>query len=118
MNKKVRVLIGGIIISTSVLMGCGNNKAVAPSDDPNEVVQDESRTEDLKKENGVIDGQVYVTNNSVIATMILKDEISDQDANKLAEKYAKDLEKTYKDLNVNVQAVKNGENVANIVKEK
>lgn len=38
--------------------------------------------------------------------------------NKLAEKYAKDLEKTYKDLNVNVQAVKNGENVANIVKEK
>lgn len=108
-----------MIILTASLGACGaKHEAVKPDKDPKKVVVDKNYTEDLKKENGVQNAQVYVQNNMAIGTMILKDSVSDADAKALANKYAKELKKTYKDMKSNVQAVKKGKNVANITLDK
>ncbi|MTK12858.1 MAG: hypothetical protein F8N39_12495 [Clostridiaceae bacterium] len=80
--------------------------------------QDIKKTKQLKKEKEIIDGQVYVQNNMVTATMIIKDNVSENDGKALADKYAKDLKASHKDMKVNVQAVQNGKNIANITIEK
>ncbi|MBI6873616.1 hypothetical protein [Clostridium aciditolerans] len=80
--------------------------------------QDVKRTEQLKKEKEIIDGQVYVQSNMVTATMIIKDNVKESDGKALADKYAKDLKASYKDMKVNVQAVQKGKNIANITLEK
>ena len=76
--------------------------------------QDVKKTEQLKKEKEISNGQVYVQNNTVTATMIIKDDVSEADAKALAEKYAKDLKAEHKDMKVNVQAIHKGKNIANI----
>lgn len=101
------------------LVACSTkHEAVIPDKDITKIVIDTKYTEDLKKETGVQEGQIYIQNGMAIATIILNDKISDEDAKKLAEKYAADLKKTYRDMKVNVQAVKNGKNIANITLEK
>jgi len=75
-------------------------------------------TEDLKKESGVLDGQIYIQNGVVIGAMIIKDNVSDKDAKSIADNYAKKLKKTYKDMKVNVQAVRGGKNIVNIILDK
>lgn len=80
--------------------------------------QDIKKTEQLKKEKGVIDGQVYIQNNMVTATMIIKDSVSENDGKALADKYAKDLKASHKNMKVNVQAVQKGKSIANITIEK
>lgn len=82
------------------------------------VQQDAKKTEQLKKEKQVFDGQVYLQGDSVIATMVIKDDVSESDAKALADKYAKELKKAYKDKKINVQAVQKGKNIANITIEK
>lgn len=62
----------------------------------------------------MLDGQAYEQDGMAIGTLVLEADVSDADAKKLAEKYADELKKEYKDLPVNVQAVRAGENVANI----
>ena len=81
-------------------------------------VQDTKKTEQLKKEKQISNGQVYVQNNIVVATMLIKDDVSESDAKALAEKYAKQLKEEHKDMKVNVQAVQKGKNIANITIEK
>jgi|GEM_PF-2538505 hypothetical protein len=82
------------------------------------VNQDAAKTETLKTEKEVINGQIYVQNNTAIATMIIKDGVSEADAKALADKYAKQLKEQYKDMKINVQAVQKGKNIANITIEK
>ena len=101
------------------LVACGTkHEAVKPDKDSTKIVTDKNYTESIKKEVGVQAGQVYVKNGVVSSTMVLKDTVSDADAKKLANKYATELKKTYKDMKINVQAVKKGKNVANITLEK
>lgn len=82
------------------------------------VEQDTKKTEQLKKEKEISNGQVYFQGDSVIATMVIKDGVSESDAKALAEKYAKELKVAHKDKKINVQAVQKGNNVANITIEK
>lgn len=82
------------------------------------VNQDAVKTETLKTEKEVINGQIYVQNNVATATMIIKDGVSEADVKALADKYAKQLKEQYKDMKVNVQAVQKGKNIANITIEK
>lgn len=79
-----------------------------------EIVPNEELTKSILEEQGVVAGQVYEQNGLAIGTLSLEANVSDKDANKLAEKYADELKKEYKDLPVNVQAVRDGENIANI----
>lgn len=82
------------------------------------VNQDVKKTEQLKKEKEISNGQVYIQNDTVVATMIIKDDVSEADAKALAEKYSKQLKEQYKDKRINVQAVQKGKNIANITIEK
>ncbi|MCT8978543.1 hypothetical protein N4T77_18295 [Clostridium sp. CX1] len=95
-----------------------NNDTKQSQQNVSKVEQDTKKTKQLKKEKQVSDGQVYFQDDSVVATMIIKDNISESDAKALADKYAKELKSTYKDKKVNVQAVQKGKNIANITIEK
>lgn len=116
-NVNSKIILTAVLVSILLvsLVSCSTkHPGVKQSKNPNKIVQDKDYTEDLKKENEVVNGQVYVQNGVAIATMIIKDNVSDEAAKKLAGKYAKELKETYKNMKVNVQAVKAGKNVANI----
>jgi PBP1b-binding outer membrane lipoprotein LpoB len=83
----------------------------------NEPEQNKELTKKVKEEEGVLDGQVYTQGDMAVGTLVLDKKVSDVDAKKLAEKYAKELKEEYKDMRVNVQAVRDGKNVANITVE-
>lgn len=117
-SKRILAVLVLLIVAIS-LSACGKKyRAVKPDKDPTKLVQDKNYTEDLKKEKEISNGQVYVQNNTVIATMIIKDGVKKEEAKALAEKYANNLKKTYKGMPINVQAVQNGNNVANITLNK
>jgi ABC-type phosphate transport system substrate-binding protein len=70
------------------------------------------------KEKEVANGQVYFSGEDwAIGTMIIEEGVSGEQVKKLAEKYANDIKKNYPDKKVNVQAVGNGVNLANIIIE-
>lgn len=79
--------------------------------------QNQEMTEKVKDEEGVLNGQVYTQDDVAIGTLVLDKGVSDEDAKKLAEKYAKEIKEEYQDTKVNVQAVRDGENVVNITLE-
>lgn len=78
------------------------------------ITEDANKTAQLKKEKPILNGKVYVQNNRAIATMVIKEGVSDKEAKDLAQKYAKDLKKKYKNMQVNVMAVRDNKNIANI----
>jgi hypothetical protein len=74
-------------------------------------------TKKVKEEKGVLNDQVYTQDDMAIGTIVLDKKLSDADAKKLAEKYAKERKEEYKDRKVNVQAVRDGKKVENIMLE-
>lgn len=78
------------------------------------IIQNEELTNSILGEESVIAGQVYEQNGLVIGTLLLVATVTDEDGKKIAEKYANELKKEYNDFPVNVQAVRDGENIANI----
>lgn len=92
-------------------------ETAAKKEQANEPKQNKELTERVKEEKGVLNGQVYTQNGMAVGTLVLDKKVSDADAKKLAEKYAKELKEKYKDMKVNVQAVRGGKNVANITLE-
>ncbi|NNU92439.1 hypothetical protein ETC01_03725 [Geobacillus sp. NFOSA3] len=92
-------------------------ETTAKKEQANEPKQNKELTKKVKEEEGVLDGQVYTQNDVAVGTLVLDKKVSDADAKKLAEKYAKELKEEYKDMKVNVQAVRGGKNVANITLE-
>lgn len=105
----------GVTQSTN---GTTEENKEAQKKEEQKVIQDAKKTEELKKEKEIYNGQVYVQNNMAVATMLIKDGVSETDAKALAEKYAKQLKEQYKDMRINVQAVQGGKNIANITIEK
>lgn len=84
-----------------------------PAEKENEVL-----TKKIQDEEGVMGGRVYEQNGTAIGILMLEKEVNDVDAKKLAERYADEIKKEYKDLPVNIQAIRDGENVANIQLDK
>lgn len=82
--------------------------------DPNAPDKDKLLSQELTSEKEVLGGQVYMQNDMVFATMLIKNEVKEEDAKKVAQKYADELKKKYTGKKINVQAVQNGRNVANI----
>lgn len=76
--------------------------------------EDKKSTEKLKEKKEVLTGKVYTQDGNAIATIIIKDDVSESDAKALAEEYARQLKKQYSNMKVNVQAVKNGKSIADI----
>lgn len=126
LNKKL-VALSMLVFLLIPLSGCsiGNNSSKGSNtskqteqdgkvkDDPS-IVQDTKKTKELNKEKEIFNGKVYVKDNTAVATMIIKDNVSESEAKALADKYAKELKSSYKDKKVNVQAVQNGKNVVDI----
>ncbi|WP_100405657.1 hypothetical protein [Bacillus solitudinis] len=75
---------------------------------------DEDLTAQLLEEDGVRGGQVYVDGDTVVATMMLEAELDQDSVTALAERYADQIKDEHADKKVNVQAIQDGENVANI----
>lgn len=103
------------------LAACNDEKTKEPetnneqqTESNQEIVQNEELTKSILEEEGVIAGQAYEQDGLAVGTLSLEANVSDKDAKKLAEKYADELKKEYEDLSVNVQAVRDGKNVANI----
>lgn len=82
------------------------------------ITEDKKSTEKLKEKEEVLSGKVYTQDGNAIATIIIKDSVSESDAKLLAEDYAKQLKKQYSGMKVNVQAVQKGKNIANITIDK
>jgi len=134
-NRVTKKLLSLLLMLSLVLslVACGNkSETVKPATnstntaknttktikDNAKITEVKNYTEDLKKEKEVQTGKVYIQNGMAIGTMIIKDSVSDAAAKKLAQKYATELKKEYKDMKVNVQAIKKGKNIANITLEK
>lgn len=113
--KKLTLIVVCISMFAS-LTGC--YKAVKPDKDPQKLVQDVKRTDQIKKEKDLKGGQVYVQNNVVTATMVFKDDISEKEAKELVNKYVEALKKEYSGMKINVQAVQKNKNIVNIVVNK
>lgn len=110
------------VLAAFLLVGCSDNNELkiepaVQEEGSQEIIKNEELTNQVKREEGIIDGQVYEQDGLAIGTLILKSTVSNQDAKKLAEKYASELKKQFKNQTINVQAVRDGENIANITKE-
>ncbi|WP_250886505.1 hypothetical protein [Bacillus sp. SM2101] len=102
------------------LIGCTNDEVEKNETEQQEGAhanQNEDLTKQLEGEEGVISGQVYVNDDTAVGTLVLEDNVSDQDAKEIAEKYADKLKNEYNNMTINVQAVRGGENVENILIE-
>ncbi|UII55682.1 hypothetical protein LS684_18965 [Cytobacillus spongiae] len=118
------ILILLVIFLFTFIAGCSNveeekqdlNKSQDKTSEhgSKEIMQNEKYTEMVLDEEGVKNGQVYEENGVVFGALVLEEIVSDERAKELANKYAQELKNEYKNLKVNVQAVRNGENVANI----
>ena len=71
----------------------------------------------ISYDEAVIDGALNVGDDLVTQTMLIKEGITEEDITKLAEKIARDLKEEYPDKRINVQAVQDGVNMANILLE-
>jgi PBP1b-binding outer membrane lipoprotein LpoB len=122
---KLKIIIS-ILTSLVLLAGCSSAEEKTSKEpkqeqskkiDPNKSEQNKELTNKVNEEKGVIGGQVYTQENTAICTLVLEKKVNNNEANKLAEKYAEELKKEYKDMRINVQAVRDGKNVANITKD-
>lgn len=122
MNNKCSIFkkllsVSILAILAASISACSNKHDKVKADtDPTKIVIDKGYTEELKKEKEISNGQVYVQNNTIIATMIIKDGVKKEETKALADKYAKELKNTYKDMHINVQAVQGGNNVVDVTK--
>ncbi|MSU03201.1 hypothetical protein [Tissierella pigra] len=76
--------------------------------------RDENLTDELVKEEEVYDGQIYFQDDWVIGAISIEDGVPEEKGKEIAQKYAEKLKEKYKDKKVNVQAVQDGKNIANI----
>jgi hypothetical protein len=107
-----------IAISLITTAGCSNPTNNQPAETgPTQQKQDKELTKDLTSEKIVQGGQVYFQGDYVIAVIIVKKGTKEKTVKDLAQKYANSMKKKYKDKSVNVQAVLDGKNVANITLE-
>lgn len=114
-SKKIAVFISVIIVALGALaFKFFHYTPVKPDENPQKIVQDQSRTKQLKGENKVLDGQVYVQGGKVVVTMVIKDDVSKEDINSLVDEYGKKLKKEYKDMDISIQAVQKNKNVADV----
>ncbi|MCY6959379.1 hypothetical protein [Clostridium brassicae] len=122
--RKIITLISILTISAS-LVACGKPKPVERPKDPKQTVEDKGMTKKIAKEKIVSGSKVYIKDNMIIATMVIKKEAKKEEITKVANQYAQELKKQYKNLQeeykgmkINVQAVQSGKNVANILIDK
>lgn len=76
--------------------------------------QDSYLTQKLLSEDEISDGQIYLKGEYAMATMVVKEGVSQKQIDTLTNEYAKKIKNRYRDKKVNVQAVQGNKNVANV----
>jgi hypothetical protein len=112
-------LILFLSILALILAACGNDdnkadKAALEVQKAITIVENIELTAQVQAEKGVIDGKVYTQNGIAIGTLVLDKTVTDEQAKTLAQKYVSEIKKDYKDMKINVQAVRDGKNVVNL----
>ena len=98
-----------VLIFALLISGCGG---------PNwSKMSEKEITKALEQEKQILGGNVYKQDNMMVAAIVLSPEASNKFAEKLAQKYAKGLAERNPELIVNVQAVRDGKNVAFVLLE-
>ena len=69
----------------------------------------------LNSEKQVLSSQIYIKNNIRWAVITFKKDADNKNAQEFATKYAELIKKAYNNKNVNVQIIKNGKNIANVI---
>lgn len=82
-------------------------------EDP-EIIKDSTLTRELQKEKIVELGQIYVKGDVAYGAIVVKEMASKNQAQKVAEKYLDKMKKRYKNMKINVQVVRDGENLVNL----
>lgn len=120
--KKLAVV--AITLSMSLaIVACGSNDD-KPAENPKENNEQtetpsqgkepetlEDYEKDIKEEKEVEDAQVYIKDDSVVATLIIKEDVKDEEAKALGEKYSKDLKAKHADKRISLQVLRGVENV-------
>ncbi|MCA0970952.1 hypothetical protein LCM20_10150 [Halobacillus litoralis] len=114
-----KLLILTFTLLASLLVACSGGEDEPASEQERQPNENENTelTGQVLEEDGVINGSVYTEEGKAIGTMILEASVNNERAEELANKYADQLKEEYPDSSVNVQAVKDGENVANVTRE-
>lgn len=118
-NRTKGILICLILLSIFIVVGCRRqtDPETPPPQEPPVAVDegvDEELSEKIEEEEGVTGGRVYEQGDYIIGTMIIEKGVKQDKIDQIAEKYARELKDKYPNKKVNVQAVQDGKNVANI----
>jgi|GEM_PF-4553065 len=97
-----------VIIGAAFFIIRGGGPSVKPPTEVNKIVKQEEVTNELKSENQVLTGEVYLKSNVSVANITLKANITKEAAKVLAEKYAKKLRGQYGELPVIVDVDQEG----------
>lgn len=84
----------------------------------NKIVPNEDLTKKIKSEKLLLDGAIYIQDNTVKCNMVAKETANKEEVKKLAEDYSKKLSAQYKGKKISVQAVQGNKNIANITVNK
>ena len=117
LNKLTSILL--IFTLAIFIVSCSSDNKENLDNDDKPVVENNSNqekdlTKELLEEKEVSGGQVYFQDDWVIGTIIINDGVSEDRAKELAQQYAEKLKDKYKDKKINVQAILEGINIANI----
>ena len=94
MARSIPILIALALFTVLIIAGCGE--------------------EGISFDDAVKGGELDVRDDVVLQTMIIEDGYTKEEVEELAQKKAEELKEEYPDKAVNVQAVRDGENLANI----
>ena len=128
LKKIISIIVISILSISLISCSNSNNKEEVRHDENKEEVKnnedqgkvkpnknrDENLTDELIKEEEVYDGQIYFQDDWVIGAISIEDGVPEEKGKEIAQKYAEKLKEKYKDKKVNVQAVQDGKNIANI----
>ncbi|MEN8905317.1 MAG: hypothetical protein ABF289_05110 [Clostridiales bacterium] len=109
------------LISVILISGCSifdkveedTIEKTSKVEDKMDIKENKELTKEIKSEKGLYDGKVYIQDDYVIATMVVKEKIKKDLVDELVDEYGEKLKKEYKGKKINIQAVQDGENIAN-----
>ncbi len=114
MKLRKIISIGLILILSLSVAACSKGQEDNNIEFRGDENQDKELTGELLDEEEVDLGQIYIRDEWVIGAIIIKDDVSEDRAKEIADKYANKLKEKYEDKKVNVQVILKGKNVANI----
>ena len=117
MHKKGLAALFSVLF---LISGCSNSEEPRNEEkqeqESREIKQNKELTKKVTEEKGVVDGKVYEKDGIAVGEIVLEEKISDEDAKNLADRYVDEIAKKYKEMKVQVKAMRDGKTVVTINK--